>query len=188
MTITDTDRLTFRLMDENDKQLLFDLDQDPEVMRFINGGTPTSWEDIEQRFLPRLRAYRNPENGWGLWQINLKDNDAFLGWVLVRPMDFFSEQRKDNNLEIGWRLKQKYWGKGYATEAAKAIMETLAELPKVDKISAIADPDNQGSINIMKKLGMRYLKTYTYRDGGREEDVVYYQIDVKGMENGQTAI
>ena len=58
MDIADSNRLCFRMITEKDVQLLFQLDQDPEVMRYINGGTATTMQAIEEVYLPRLNAYR----------------------------------------------------------------------------------------------------------------------------------
>lgn len=174
MEIPDTQRLTFALIGESDTQLLFDLDQDPEVMRFINGGKPTSMEDIKNKMLPRLTSYTHPEKGWGMWKVTVKDSNAFIGWILVRPMDYFSESPQWKNLELGWRFKQSSWGKGYATEAAQQIMDSLFTEQEIDSVCAIADVDNHASTNIMKKLGMKYVKTYLHHDPLFTEEVVYY--------------
>jgi len=66
--VPNSSRLQYELMSvANAPDLMFELDQDPEVMRFINGGKPTSREEIQDRFIPRLEKYRLPEKGWGLW-------------------------------------------------------------------------------------------------------------------------
>lgn len=168
-------RLSYKLMSEADKQLLFELDQNPNVMKHINGGIPTSWEQIEERFIPRLNAYRNPEKGWGLWQVNITYTGEFIGWVLVRPMDFFGEQMDESNLEVGWRFKEEYWGQGFASEAADAVITGLAHQPDIKAFSALAVPGNIGSIRVMEKIGMEYIKTYIHEDSGVKEEVVYYR-------------
>lgn len=202
--INNSERLSYRLMDENDELSLWQLDQDPEVMRYINGGKPTPIETTRNVYLPRLKSYTNAQKGWGMWRIALTDSDEFLGWILVRPMDFFTDQPIYSNLELGWRLHRSAWGKGYATEAAKAVMhsfikpvqtiennaqqESMAKkstpqksIPQepIDSCSlmftAIALPGNKGSFNIMKKLGMKYLKTGIYKDPLGDETVHYYQ-------------
>ena len=66
LLIPSSRRLSYRLMDENDGDLLWEIDQDPLVMKYINGGYPTSKDDIKQIFLPRLASYRNETKGWGL--------------------------------------------------------------------------------------------------------------------------
>ncbi|WNC73198.1 GNAT family N-acetyltransferase [Thalassotalea psychrophila] len=177
MNVESSARLSFRLMDENDGELLFELDQDPQVMQFINGGKPSTWDDINNRFIPRINAYRKPSDGWGLWQVNISETGEFIGWVLVRPVDFFNKKPLWNNLELGWRFKQTSWGKGYGFEAAQQVKIALAQRGKAEFFTASADEGNIGSINIMKKLGMVYLKTELHKGplGGINE--VYYQVN-----------
>lgn len=178
MIINNSDRLSFQLMDEKDTQDLFDLDQNPEVMKFINGGKPTSIEDIKNIFLPRMASYTNAEKGWGLWSVKVSESRSFIGWVLVRPMDFFSDNPQFNDLELGWRFKQESWGKGYATEAAKSIMQALIENKSASQYSAIAVTDNTASIGIMKKLGMQFIKHDLHKDPLGDLEVDYYSLEV----------
>lgn len=178
ITVSNSERLKFTFMTPEHKQQLFDLDQDPEVMKYINGGKPSTWDDIHERFIPRLQAYANPEKGWGLWMVETLDDNTYLGWVLVRPMEFFNDEQptEEDNLELGWRFFQNSWGKGYGTEAAKAIAHALkAQNKDIRKFSAMAEKENTGSVNIMKKLGMSYQKTDVLKESGFEDmEVVYY--------------
>lgn len=181
INIPNSSRLRFSLISQDDKALLFELDQDPEVMKYINGGKTTTWEDIEQRLIPRLNAYRNPEKGWGIWAVHTLDEDKFLGWVLVRPLYFFDDSTPTelNNLELGWRFKRETWGKGYGTEAAQAVADIVSQRPEINKISAIAEKANIGSTRIMEKLGMSYIKELIYRDPLGDMTAVYYEKIVK---------
>ncbi|GHF00882.1 hypothetical protein GCM10011501_32940 [Thalassotalea profundi] len=163
-------------MDENNAEELFQLDQDPAVMKFINGGTPSSREQVKTVLIPRMQAYRNAEKGWGLWQVNDTETGEYLGWVLVRPMYFFSDNPEIDNLELGWRFFQSTWGKGYASEAAQHIKQQLSHDKTIKSFSAIADENNLASVGVMKKIGMKYIKTYFHTDPLFECDVVYYQI------------
>jgi len=176
MHIEDTERLCLEMMDANDADLLFELDQNPEVMRYINGGEMTTMKEIEKVMLPRLERFTNKSKGWGLWKVTVKQSHQFVGWILVRPMEFFSQAPEYDNLELGWRFKQEAWGKGYATEAALTIQQVMLKQLGVSAVSAIALEDNVGSINIMKKLGMSYVKTYLHQhDLLGEMNAVYYQ-------------
>lgn len=177
MKVSSTERLELHLMADTDAELLYELDQNPNVMKYINGGKLTSMEDIEKVMIPRMNSYRNPPNGWGLWKVLKRNDKQFIGWILVRPMDFFNDSRNDNDIELGWRFKQESWGKGYATEAAEAVMTALIDLGIYEKMSVIVVPGNQASIRIMQKLGMKYLKTDIHKDPLGDMEVEYYSRD-----------
>jgi RimJ/RimL family protein N-acetyltransferase len=176
MIIIPSARLSYKLMTKADGELLFQLDQDPEVMRFLNGGKPSTMNEINEIFIPRMESYLNKQKGWGLWQVNISSSNEYIGWILARPMNFFSEAPEFDNVELGWRFFQLSWGKGYASEAALHIKNNLAKNNDLKRFSAIAVRDNLGSIEVMKKIGMSYVKTYLHKDPLFESHVVYYQI------------
>ena len=176
MRIPESKRLKFKLLvPPEDADLLMELDGDPKVMRFISGGKPSVLNDILTISMPRIVQYRNVDRGWGIWMVYLKTNDEFLGWILVRPMGFFSEAPDESDLELGRRFKSSSWGNGYATESASAVMNALIENGE-RKFTAMAIPENDASIGVMKKLGMMFLKQDTHHDPvGGSDEVVYYQ-------------
>jgi len=166
-------------MGQDDAQALWELDQDPEVMHFINGGKPNSMDTIKEVFLPRMKAYTDETKGWGIWQVSDKITQEYVGWVLVRPMGFFSDEPKLNDLELGWRFFQKSWGKGYASEAAITIKNSIASQHNVDYVSALAVEDNHGSIGVMKNVGMAFIRKYVHKDPIGDFIAVHYQMSVK---------
>ena len=175
MNVPRTARLDFKLMDEHDAPLLFELDSDPHVMKYLSRGKVTSMQTIKDVFIPRMQAYRNIEKGWGLWQVNITPTGEFIGWVLIRPMDFFTESPNYHDIEIGWRFKRSSWGQGFASEAAIAIAGVIALQPDVHFISATALKDNMASIKVMEKLAMTFIKDYTHVDEQGELAAVLYQ-------------
>ncbi len=179
MQITDSARLTYRLMEQDDAQALWELDQDPEVMHFINGGKPNSMDTIKEVFLPRMKAYSDETKGWGIWQVSDKITQEYFGWILVRPMGFFTDTPQLRNLELGWRFFKKSWGKGYATEAAIAIKNGIASQHNIDYVSALAVEDNHGSIGVMKSVGMAFIRKYVHKDPIGDFIAVHYQMSVK---------
>ena len=171
-----TERLHFALLSEQDAQLFFEVDQDAEVMRYINGGKLTSMQTIVEVMLPRMAQYRDAERGFGIWQVRRTADNVYLGWVLIRPMGFNSATPSNDDVEIGWRFKREYWGQGVASEAAKAVADAvLANNPNVQYLSAIAMPENAGSIGVMHKLGMQFIKRFMHRDALGDVDAVLYQ-------------
>lgn len=174
-TVPNTERLRFELLDPPaNADLLLQMDSDPEVMRFIGDGKTGTLEDILNESMPRVAKYRNTRLGWGIWMVYRKDADEFLGWILVRPMGFFEGQRDDSDLELGWRFKKECWGKGYATESATHIMNRLIDNGE-RKFTAMAISENRASVNVMKKLGMQYLRTDALPDSDPPVDIVFYQ-------------
>ena len=171
--IENSKRLRFEMMTDKHAELLFELDQDPEVMRFITDGKTTTRREIETKYVPRMESYTDVEKGWGIWGVWLRDSSQFAGWILVRPMHFFDAARNDDDLELGWRFKQKFWGKGIATEAALAVMKAL-QSSGVRQFTAMAREENVASTSVMKKIGMSYRKTDLHKDPLGESMVVYY--------------
>lgn len=82
--IPPTARLAFRLMGSADAPLLFELDEDPEVMRFLNDSKPSTREEIEQKFVPRMVKFTDPAAGLGLWEVRRREDGEYLGWILAR--------------------------------------------------------------------------------------------------------
>lgn len=185
LQVPDSARLSFRLMGAEDAPALFDVDQDPEVMRYLNAGICTPMDQIEQRMVPRMLAYREPTLGHGIWQVTTRADcellpSCYIGWVLVRPMGFFTDHRQLDNLELGWRFKRAAWGLGFASEAAAAIAAAVAEhaaahaLP-VQAFSALAVPDNHASIAVMKRLGMQFVSQRMHQDPMWTAEIVEYR-------------
>ncbi|NVK58013.1 MAG: GNAT family N-acetyltransferase [Alteromonadaceae bacterium] len=176
MRVADSERLSFQLVTTDDSDFLFQLDQDEEVMRYINGGKKSSRQEINEIFMPRVMAFTAPQKGWGLWKVKLKNaTEQPVGWILVRPYGFFTGKRDDNNLELGWRFRRSVWGQGIATEAAIAVMQALlAEGTK--QFSAIALTENIASINVMGKLGMSFSHSEHYQDAVFDEQVDVYTV------------
>ena len=114
----ETDRLVLRRFTSSDADNLVNLDADPEVMRFVTGGVPTSREEIQNEFLPAFLDYYQRYEGYGFWAAIERTTGEFLGWFHFRP-------RKDSppgEVELGYRLRKSAWGKGYATEGSRALI------------------------------------------------------------------
>lgn len=152
----ETERLVLRRFTEADLDNLVDLDSDPDVMRFINGGTPTSRDVIQNEILPRfLRCYEQYD-GYGRWAAIEKSTGDFLGWFHFRPLQGTSPDEP----ELGYRLRKAAWGKGYGTEGSRALIRKgFAELG-VRRVFATTYQDNLGSRRVMEKVGMTLVRTF----------------------------
>lgn len=186
--MNNSQRLRYRLFDltdsptlESDVEEIFDIDQDPEVMHYLTGGVTTTREALYDIFIPRIKSYTDSEKGYGMWRVALPESDECIGELIVRPMHFFSEKPHYHDIELGWRFKKKAWGKGYATEAAKHLMMTLAARPEVTHFTAIADTENGASIAIMKKLGMTFVSHGIHEDPLGDVEVDTYRVAVSEL-------
>ncbi|MCF7826911.1 MAG: GNAT family N-acetyltransferase [Candidatus Marinimicrobia bacterium] len=167
----ETQRMILREFTEADVDLLVDLDSDPEVTRFINGGKPTPHDYISKIVMPKILEYYKNDNGLGIWACLDKNDQAFMGWLLLRP-----SHSDPSETELGYRFKQKYWGKGVATEGSAALVKKGFEELHVAVIMATADPANDASRRVMEKVGLRFEKELTEPDGFV---VLKYRLDRK---------
>ncbi len=95
-------------------------------------------------------AYPDGLGYWSILERNDTDPPAFVGWVLLLPYAEFGDE-----VEIGWRLKRDFRGKGYASEAAQPILRHAFETLRLESVVADIHPENIGSISVAEKLGMR---------------------------------
>ena len=152
----ETERLLLRRFTANDVDNLCDLDSDPDVMRFINGGTPTPREAIQNRFLPVFLSYYERFEGYGFWAAIEKSSGEFLGWFHFRP----PEGSSPDEPELGYRLRKSAWGKGYGTEGSRALISKGFTELGVRRVVASTYQDNLASRRVMEKVGMTLVRTY----------------------------
>lgn len=156
----ETERLIFRRFTTADAPLLLDLDSDPAVMKYINGGIPTSLSDIESKYLPKILSYYESFDHCGFWAVLEKPSLDFIGWFHFRPFQFAPEE-----IELGYRLRRSAWGKGYATEGSLALVDRSINEWQIAKVCAVALSGNTASINVMKKCGLTFEDTVIYPSG-----------------------
>jgi RimJ/RimL family protein N-acetyltransferase len=151
-----TERLVLRRFTEADVDNLFDLDGDPEVMRFLTGGKPTPREVIRNETLPRILHYYERFVGFGFWAAIEKSTGDFLGWFEFRP----PEGGGPDGVELGYRLRKSAWGKGYATEGLRALIRNGFTELGVRRVVAQTMAVNTASRRVMEKVGLTYVRTF----------------------------
>ncbi|MGV9275201.1 GNAT family N-acetyltransferase [Streptomyces griseosporeus] len=152
----ETARLLLRPFTPDDADHLHALDNDPDVMRFLNGGRPTSRETVAERVLPRL-LHEHPCLGTrGYWAAEEKGSGAFLGWFEFRPVD----ERSAAVVELGYRLVKASWGRGYATEGARALIDHGFSALPVRRVTANTMAVNRASRRVMEKSGLVFVRAY----------------------------
>lgn len=148
--ILETERLYLREFTIDDTQLLLDLNSDLRVTKYTEKGPILTIEDAEKRL--KTDILKQYEHKMGRWAVHLRSNNEFIGWCGIKYIE------KENIVTLGYRFYHKHWGKGYATESAKASLEYGTNVLKLKGIIAKAMKENTASIRVMKKLGMVYLK------------------------------
>ncbi len=96
-----------------------------------------------------------------------KKTEQPIGWFVFTPLD------ASEHIEIGYRLHQDFWGLGYATEMSRVLIEYGFDALKLDQIVGITLEENVASQNVLKKIGLRYVRN----DRFYEKDVMFFQID-----------
>ncbi|GAA0823576.1 GNAT family N-acetyltransferase [Streptosporangium amethystogenes subsp. fukuiense] len=153
----ETERLVLRAFTEADADHLLVLDNDPGVMRFINGGRPTSLETIQAWTLPRLLHVHPGFGTRGYWAAEEKNTDAFLGWFEFRPL----ADHSPTVVELGYRLHRAAWGSGYATEGSRALIRKGFTDLGVERVTANTMAVNTGSRRVMEKAGLSFVRSFT---------------------------
>lgn len=139
------------------------INNDPQVLEFL----PKALSEEETLGLVNKIRRNIEENGFDLFACQLRENDEFtegkftegkltgvefIGWCGFHKIDF--QAHFTPAIEIGWRFSSKYWGKGYATEAAKACLEFGFDELGLSEIVSFTVPQNLRSIRVMEKIGL----------------------------------
>lgn len=154
-----TERLTLIPFDEADADIAIEIFTDPEVLKFTGG---VMEEEAVRRELPNW--VRRGGNGCiGVWCITARNSGEKLGTGALLPMPVEKDdtnwsllipgQMPDDDVEVGYFLKQSAWGKGYATEACKRLLQLAFEESPLSEVVASYDAGNDTSRNVLLKSG-----------------------------------
>lgn len=148
-TIIETPRLILReILPETDAAGFFELNNDPEVLRYT-GDLPFESVEAARVFLENYPQYRL--HGYGRWSTLLKTTGEFLGWCGLR----FSEEL--GGADVGFRLHRRHWGQGYASEAARSSVIYGFEHLKLNTIWGKAAKANVASVRVLEKIGLCFF-------------------------------
>jgi [ribosomal protein S5]-alanine N-acetyltransferase len=148
--ILQTPRLILRRFTQADTALLLQLNSNPQVLKYLH--EPPL--ETEEQALQILNTIILPQykNNLGRWAIHLKATNEFIGWCGLKYLADTDE------IDLGYRLMQKFWGNGYAYEAAKHTLDYGFKKLNLKTIIGRAHIDNIASLKILEKLGMQFIK------------------------------
>ena len=161
--IIETNRLYLRELSVADAENFYLLNADEDVIKYTGDKAFESINEAKS-FLENYNPYQ--EYGYGRWAVIAKSNEEFLGWCGLKYSPEIDE------VDIGFRFFKRHWSKGYATESAKACIEYGFENLNLKTIVGRAMEANVASIKVLEKLGMSYVKHFTFH----LHDGVLYQI------------
>ena len=152
----ETARLILRQWQPEDYASFAQMSKNPQVMQYFPKLLNRTESDA---FIDKVKTIIEL-HGWGFGAVELKSNHQFIGFVGLhsQPTQFsFSPC-----VEIGWRLDQAYWGKGYATEAAQAVLHLAFRRLKLQKVVSFTALKNSRSERLMRKIGMRKVNEFQH--------------------------
>jgi RimJ/RimL family protein N-acetyltransferase len=167
----ETERLVLRQFTMDDLDELVELRADPEVMRYIGD---QSRDRVAQRLGYYISHYKSHQ--LGMWAVIHKGAGAMIGWCGLIFLDETPE------VEVGYGVARDYWGQGLMTEAARASLRYGFEKIGLERIVAVAMPENLASRRIMEKLGMRYEKNVHHYG----HELVYYALGREDFRAGDS--
>ena len=151
MTVLETERLCLRHMNLDDAQFILTLLNEPSFLRYIGDKQVRDLEGARNYLLTGpIASYE--KNGFGVNAIELKESHTPIG------ICGFLKRNELPDPDIGFALLPDFWGKGFAFEAAAALMKDERERLNIQRVLAITSLDNDASINLLERLGFKFEK------------------------------
>jgi RimJ/RimL family protein N-acetyltransferase len=159
--IIETERLILREMLPTDAEAMFKLDSNPNVLRYLGNNPVTSILQIEDY----IKNIRNQyiQNGIGRFVVVIKETEEVIGWAGIK---FITEPENNhvNFYDLGYRLQEEHWGKGYGYEVAKAWLDHGFNEMKIDKMYASVNKENIASQKILQKIGLKITSEFLWNE------------------------
>lgn len=149
--ILETERLVLRQFDTDDAEFILELLNEPSFIQNIGDRGVRTLEDARS-YIMRVPVASYEQHGFGLYLVLLKESGAPIGMCGLIRRDTLDD------VDIGYAFLPRYWSKGYAVESALAVREYARDVVGLKRLVAITDPDNEGSMRVLEKIGLRFEK------------------------------
>lgn len=156
MVTLETERLILRMFRDADLEAYAEMSADPLVMRYLGDGQPLS-RPLAWRHMAMMAGHWQLR-GYGFWAAE----DRATG-VMVGRVGFWNPEGWPD-FEIGWTLRRSYWGRGFATEAARAALRFAFTQMEREHVISLIRPENDASIRVAQRLGERFIETIQLLD------------------------
>jgi len=151
VTVLETERLLLRYLSSEDAEFILELLNEPSFIRNIGDRGVRTIEDANS-YIVNGPVASYAKNGFGLYLVKLKETNESIGMCGLIRRDTLED------VDIGYAFLPKFWSKGYAVESAQAVKEYAKNVIGLDRIVAITDPENEGSIRVLEKIGLKFEK------------------------------
>jgi RimJ/RimL family protein N-acetyltransferase len=149
MRFLKSERLILRHFNPNDAPFILALLNEPSFLRYIGDKKVRTLEDARQYIVNGPQATYE-RHGFGLYQVELRDSHTPIGMCGLLKREELSQP------DIGFAFLPDFWNKGFAFEAAAAVLKDARERLQLHRILAIVNPDNEASIGLLQKLGLNF--------------------------------
>ncbi|HRZ32537.1 MAG TPA: GNAT family N-acetyltransferase, partial [Flavobacterium sp.] len=154
----ETNRLLLRPLELSDAEVMFAMDSNPNVHKYLWQKPTKEIEEIIKVIEYVRKQYA--ENKIGRFATILKETGEFIGWTGIKFVNDHVENGNTNFYDYGYRLDERFWNKGYATEASLAWLEYGFNQMKIEKMNAYTHAENGASNHILQKVGFQFMEDY----------------------------
>lgn len=158
-----SERLLYRPFELSDAQALFEMDSNPNVHKYLWQKPTLDINESIQIIEMLHKQYK--ENGIGRFATILKETGEFIGWTGIKFVNDHIENGNTNFYDYGYRLNEKHWNKGYASEATKIWLDYGFNEININEMNAYTHSENGASNHILSKSGFQFIEDYPDKDG-----------------------
>ncbi len=161
--LLETERLILRPLELSDAQAMFNMDNNPVVHKYL-------WQKPTQTISETIKIIEMVQKQYidtkiGRFATILKESNEFIGWTGIKFVNDHIENGNTNFYDYGYRLDEKFWHKGFATEASVFWLDYGFNQMKIDKMNAYTHSENGASNHILQKVGMNFMEDYPDENG-----------------------
>jgi len=170
MVIVETPRLRLRELSTEDAAFVLELVNEPAWLKFIGDRNVHSLDEARD-YIARGPSASYAKHGYGLWAVELLANGELVGMCgLVRRESL-------PHADLGFAFLARHWGRGYAREAAAAVVELARERYHLPRLLAVTDPQNTASQTVLERVGFHFEKSFRFIESGEELTMYARELD-----------
>ena len=159
----ETERLILRPLEISDAEAMFAMDNNPNVHKYL-------WQQPTQELNETIKIIKMvqkqyEENKIGRFATIIKETSELIGWTGIKFVNDHVENGNTNFYDYGYRLNEKFWNKGFATEASKAWLEHGFNQMNIQEMNAYTHAENGASNHVLQKVGFNFMEDYPDENG-----------------------